>query len=121
MKDVRLSTALLLGLMMAMLVVTLVSCAQSFRAQMQVIAVKAQLEAQAKVSAAHVAELKAMPSKEVVIELGPKGYISYFWGMSGLSTKYTLDEYLAAVSAPKGADVYTPVEGDHFIVPWPSK
>ena len=69
--------------------------------------------------AAHVAELRSKPTTEVVIPYGPEGYISHFWTESGMSSKYSLDEYKAAVvPLSRGADVDTPVEGDHFQVPW---
>lgn len=68
---------------------------------------------------AHVAELRSMETTLVVTKSGSEGFISTYWVRSGLSSKYTLDEYKAAVVAPsEGVDVDTPVEGDRFIVPW---
>ena len=75
-----------------------------------------------RIFSAHVAELRSMATTEVVTKVGSVGFISNYWSQSGLSTKYTLDEYKAAVlPLAKGTDVNTPVEGDRFLVPWPTE
>lgn len=70
---------------------------------------------------AHIKSLGSWETTEVVIPAGPKGLISYYWVKSGASRAHSLDEYKTLVKPlSRGAEVETPVEGDHFLVPWMS-
>lgn len=103
---------------LVMLLAALSSCVQDYQRQVRA---SAYLAEKARVTATHIAELKSLPTTEVVTVKGTEGYMSHYYVSSGVDrNRYTLKEYVAAVRpVSKGVETSEPVEGDRFIVPWP--